>query len=221
MLARAGGVAAASPTGQSPAGPSAPGPPPPATIAGVAFDLNRPGVFRIESVLDLIGARIMLSPPLTPQPRVVESPFSADRAAMRTYLPVLLDETTVAAGSVIRGRVNMNTASRVVLRGVPGMDDRLVEAIISDRRATADDAGRRHPTWLLTEGLADLQQMKALLPRLNCGGHVYRSQVIGYFEEGGPMARAEVVVDATVIPPRPVMWTDLRVRGRGLSREDL
>ena len=153
--------------------------------------------------------------------RIVESPFSTDSLAMRNYLPMLLDQTTVVPNTVIRGRVNVNSASHAVLRGVPGMDDRLVQAIVANRRAAADDPERRHPTWLLTEGLVGVPQMKLLLPYLNCGGQVYRAQVIGYFEEVGPLARAEVVIDATVTPPRPIYWTDLSVRRREFSRDEL
>jgi hypothetical protein len=192
----------------------------PEEIAGT-LDFGRPGRVRIESMLDLIGVSIALADPPKPPWRIVESPFSTDRLAMRNYLPVLLDQTTVLSEAVIRGRVNVNAAPRTVLRGVPGMEDRLVEAILSGRHTAGDDPARRHPTWLLTEGLVDVAQMKTLLPNLTCGGQVYRAQVIGYFEEGGPIARAEVVLDATVRPPRPVSWTDLRLHGRGPSRDDL
>jgi hypothetical protein len=192
----------------------------PEEIAGT-LDFGRPGRVRIESILDLIGVSVALADPPKPPWRIVESPFSTDRVAMRDYLPVLLDQTTLSAEPVIRGRVNVNAAPRTVLRGVPGMDDHVVEAILANRQAAGDDPARRHPTWLLTEGLVELAQMKALLPYVNCGGQVYRAQVIGYFEEGGPMARVEVVVDATVTPPRPVSWTDLRLRGGGPSREEL
>jgi DNA uptake protein ComE-like DNA-binding protein len=185
------------------------------------LDFSRPGVFSIASVLDLIGAQIVLMNPLTKQSQIVTSPFSTDREAMRKYLPVLLDETTLIAGNVIRGRVNLNTATRAVLRGVPGIDDHLVESIVSNRHAASDDLDRRCPTWLLTEGLVDIPQMKALLPYVTCGGQVYRAQVIAYFEEGGPVARAEIVLDATLTPPAPVSWTDLRVRGRGFSANEL
>jgi hypothetical protein len=192
----------------------------PEEIAGT-LDFGRPGRVRIESILDLIGVSIALSNPPSPPWRIVESPFSTDRVALRDSLPVLLDQTTVVEDAVIRGRVNINAAPRTVLRGVPGMDDHVVEAILANRHMTGDDPARRHPIWLLTEGLVDVAQMKALLPYVTCGGQVYRAQIIGYFEEGGPMARAEVVVDATVTPPRPVSWTDLRLHGRGPSREEL
>ena len=185
------------------------------------LDLDQPARFTIDSILDLIGVGVMLSPPGSHEPNSLESPFSNDRSAMQEYLPILLDETTLTADTVIRGRVNINSASRIVLRGVPGMDERLVEAICSNRSDETENTERRYPTWLLTEGLVELQQMRVLLPNVTCEGEVYRAQVIGYFEESGPVARAEVVVDATQRPPNPVLCNDLRIRGRGLSRHDL
>ncbi len=210
--------------GPAPAGSAAPGGGPPvssgqrADEAAVGLDFSRPGTFQIASILDLIG-----TPVLNPsgQPPIVISPFSSDRQAMQKYLPVLLDETSLTAAKTIRGRVNLNTAPRAVLRGVPGMDDRLVESIVTNRRAAGQDVERRYPIWLLTEGLVGLPQMKTLLPYLTCGGQVYRAQVVAYFEEGGPVARAEIVLDATLTPPAPVAWTDLRVRGRGFSADQL
>jgi hypothetical protein len=213
LSAGAGSPPGASPSqagaGQTPQGMDAP------------LDLDRPARFTIDSVLDLIGARVMASPPGSREPKFLESPFAAERTAMQSYLPALLDETSVTADVVLRGRVNINTAPRAVLRAAPGMDERLVETICSNRTVDTENTGRQHPIWLLTEGLVDLQTMRALLPNMTCGGGVFRAQVVGYFEEGGPVARAEVVVDATVRPPRPVLWTDLRIRGHGIARGEL
>lgn len=218
VSARTGGRPAGQPGGGGLPASSAAAPR--AGANAVPLDFGLPGRFPITSVLDLIGARVMLLPPLTPKPQIVESPFASDVAAMGEYLPRLLDETTVIPDSVIRGRVDVNTATRAVLRAVPGMDERMVEAIVANRNG-AEVEERRHPTWLLTEGLLSIPQMEAVLPYLTCGGQVYRAQVIGYFSEGRPVARAEVVIDATVTPPRPACWTDLRSRGRGFSREEL
>ena len=105
---------------------------------------------------------------------------------------------------------------------MPGMDAALVEQILATRPAPGrDDAQRRDPTWLLSEGLIDLPQMKALLPYLTGGGDVVRAQVIGRFDAPGPSMRIETVVDATTNPPRQVYWKDLRLLGRGYRLESL
>jgi hypothetical protein len=63
--------------------------------------------------------------------------------------------------------------------------------------------------------------MRTLLPYLTTGGDVFRAQVVGFFDDSPLSARAEVVVDGTASPPRQVYWKDLRLLGRGYSRETL
>ena len=86
----------------------------------------------------------------------------------------------------------MNRAPRPVLASIPGLDDSLVEQIVATRSSRSDsrDPAWRHATWLLSEGLVDLEQMGEILPYLTTGGDVYRAQVAGYFEGPGPTGRA-------------------------------
>ena len=51
--------------------------------------------------------------------------------------------------------------------------------------------------------------MKALLPYVTTSGSVYRAQIVGYFDEGGPASRVEVTIDATTSPPTIVSWKDI------------
>jgi hypothetical protein len=142
--------------------------------------------------------------------------MTSQPAQIRQHLPRLMDRTSVVSDPVIYGRVNVNLAPREVLRAVPGMDAALVEQVLRARRAPGrDDPERRDPTWLWSEGLVDLAQMKALLPYLTAGGDVVRAQVIGWFDAPGPSMRVETVIDATTDPPRQVYWKDLRLLGRG------
>jgi hypothetical protein len=46
---------------------------------------------------------------------------------------------------------------------------------------------------------------------------VYRVQVIGYFEGGGPTSRLEAVIDTTGGKPRVAYWRDLTELGRGFD----
>ena len=84
-----------------------------------------------------------------------------------------------------------------------------------------NDPGRRHATWLLTEGLVDLDQMKELSRYLTGRGDVFRAQVIAGYGGGGLSARAELVVDGTGSPPRQLYWKDMRLLGRGFPLEAL
>ena len=187
------------------------------------FDLALPAKFNIDSVLDLIGAEVAISSgDEDEEPVILESPLADDPAQMRDYLPALLDYTDTTNLKVHRGRVNVNLAPRAVLQGVPGVSDVLVERIANARASLGDnDPNRRHPTWILTEGLVDLDEMRTILPYLTCGGDVFRAQVVGYFDEPGAAARAEVVIDATSNPPRQVYWKDLRLLGPGYQLDEL
>jgi len=198
----------------------------PTSGASVTVDPSKPARFRIESPLDLIGAKVLV--PSAPgadekTATVVGSPLTSEPAAMRDDLPKLLDYATVSATPVIPGRVNVNLAPRAVLRAVPGVDSSLVERILASRgsRPAGDDPSRRHPAWLLSEGLVDLPRMKALLPYLTTGGDVQRAQVVGFFDATGRSIRAEVVVDATMRPARQIYYQDLTVFGRGYPLDRL
>ncbi len=185
--------------------------------SGAPPDLTIPARFRIASVLDLVGTKVRVPKGSDQTAEVVASPFSSEPAAMRDYLPKLLDRTSVVSWPVLYGRVNVNLAPREVLRAVPGLEGTVADRIITVRGAQGarEDGGRQSVAWLLTEGLVDLAQMRALLPYLTTGGDVIRCQVVGFSDRPGPSMRAEVVIDAAGAPSRQVYCKNLRLLGRG------
>ena len=166
---------------------------------------------QITSVFDLVGARVRVPHPAGGPGWIIESPIQDIASSLRNYLPQLLDETTVDRAPVIYGRVNINLAPLAVLRAIPGMDSYLAAQIVAARQQAPDAPERQHPAWPLLEGIVDLPTMRALLPYLTTGGDVYRAQIIGYFDQGGPQVRAEVVIDATVAPARLVYFKQLDI----------
>jgi hypothetical protein len=109
------------------------------------------------------------------------------------------------------------------MAGIPGMNDQLLEQIISTRspEPELDDPSRTHETWLLTEGLVSLEEMQTLLPFVCAGGAVYRTQVVGFYDDGQASSRLEVLLDATELPPRILLWRDISHLGRGFTLETL
>jgi len=158
-----------------------------------------------------------------PESIILESPFRNTPGTMASFLPNLLENCTTDTRSVIPGRVNINQAPRVVLAGIHEMPPDAVEQILAQREPnpTAADASRRHATWILDAGIVTLEQMKALLPYVTGGGSVYRAQVVGYFDGGGPSARIEALLDTTQQPPTVMFWRDLSHLGRGHSPDVL
>jgi Tfp pilus assembly protein PilV len=208
-----------------------------------ALDLSRPAQIRIESVLDLVESRVLLPRDrqsadnvqqgqpdemgglmaATDPAREVENPFIAQQGQLRDYLSQWFDLTSTVDAPVIRGRVNVNQAARPVLLSVPGVDESLADRIMAARDGFSADASAeyRDAVWVYTEGLVDLQQMRRLEPYLTCGGDVFRAQVVAFGGATGLAARAEVVLDASISPPRQVYWKDLGLLGRGFTDGEL
>ncbi len=185
--------------------------------AELVIDFSGRARTRIDTVLDLVGARTRVNVEGQQEPVVVDSPFIEDTALMPAYLPAMMDALTAVAEPVIPGRININQAPRVILEGIPGMRIDLVDAIIANRvqDPVQDTVGRDHETWILSEGLVSLEEMKALIPFVTVRGDVYRGQFVGFFDEGGPIARIEVVIDATESYPRVVFWREISHLGPG------
>jgi hypothetical protein len=171
-------------------------------------------------VLDLIGAKVQMSSEGSRDATVLDSPFTED--GMTQYMSLLMDNVTVNPASSIPGRININQAPRAVLAGIPGMTDTIVSEILNRRDQLAtDDPNRQHETWLLTEGIVTLDEMRSLMPFVNAGGDVYRAQVVGFYQGGAVAARAEVIFDATQTMPRVLFWRDISHLGRGYSLDTL
>lgn len=183
------------------------------------------GKMQFSQVLDLVGAKVQVLDKESGMDsddaarRVIDSPFPD--ALHGLYLPELMDLCTTNASPVIPGRININQASATILAGIPGMTEDILQGILDSRtpEATDSDPVRRTETWLLAEGIATLDEMKALMPYINAGGSVYRAQVVGYFDRDGPAARLETVIDATTTAPRIVFWRDISHLGPGYASE--
>ncbi|MBX9789594.1 MAG: general secretion pathway protein GspK [Pirellulales bacterium] len=197
-------------------GPAASG-----ALQSAGLDFTTPAKFRIASLLDLIAVRVQIPSAGSRAAVVLACPFENNRDMTRQYLPKLFDWlTTTPPTARTVGRVNVNLACREVLSAVPKLDPVLVEEILSKRGAEAAlSPDRRHISWLLVEGLVELEPFKALLPYVTTGGDVHAAQVVGFLDQRGPLARAEVLLDATRRPVRLLSWTDLTPLGRGFDAE--
>ncbi len=187
------------------------------------LDLTIAGKTQLTQVLDLIGAKTTAKFQGDEKTSTLKSPFPSEILAMGFYMPLLMDNCTVNQAQTIPGRININQASRVVLAGIPGMSEEIINQIISLRDAEPDleRPNRRHETWLLVEAVVSIEQMRSLMPFITGGGDVYRAQAIGYFEGGQAASRAEVIIDATKPLPAIVSWRDISHLGRGYALETL
>lgn len=206
------------------------------SAADLQLDLSQPPQASFGQVLDLIGATVTIQQGgqggNNQQSTVINSPFQNDVLSMATYMTSLMDNCSVSDSESIPGRINVNEAARELLLGIPAVDaasgelimsEELVDQIVELRASVTEDnaVARSNESWLLSEAVVNLEQMKALMPFVCGGGDVFRCQIVGYFQGGGPSSRAEVVFDATSTEPRELFWRDISHLGRGYALETL
>lgn len=183
----------------------------------------------ISSILDLVGVGTQIN---TTQGsgggggsgKTALAPIlEEDSSELATELPKLLDAVTVSTEETLAGRININQASRTVLLTIPGMTEEAADNILYNRiedPLEADD-DQAYSVWPLIKGAVDLATMKSLEPYVCTGGAVYRAQIVGYYDGGGPSARLEVLFDATQSPPAVLSWNDISHLGQGYPVEML
>lgn len=193
-------------------------------VPGASINTRGGGSRRISSLYELVNSSVSI-PSSNPQgsnnqqsqATVYKSPLS-DTANMRQLLPLLLDKVTTSRDAEIPGRVNINTAPAAVLSALPGLSDSNITEILSLRRNQASDPIYQTPAYLITEGTTFTPEtLRTLEKYITARTQVYRVQVLGYFDGGGPTARVEAVIDTNAGRPRVVYWRNLTELGKGFD----
>jgi hypothetical protein len=172
----------------------------------------------LSSLYQLLSGSVTI-PSTQPNGRstVYQSPLS-DASVREQYLPIILDKLTTQRGTDLPARVNALTAPRAVLAALPNMDDATVEAIIAARPpltgSETPDPIYQTPAWLLTKANLPAQTLQSLERYITSRPQVYRVQVVGHYEGGGPTARVEAIIDTNAGRPRIVYYRDLTELGR-------
>ena len=161
--------------------------------------------FPIASLADLINSTVQISS--ATGPIVVQSPMQSSSPEFATLMAGVFDSTTVTPESVVYGRIDLQTATEIVLKTIPGITPELVTQIIT-QRATMDTAEARTVAWLLSRNVMDSQTFRRVFTELTLGGNVFQCDVIVHRAIGGPMLRRNLILDAASTPPRRVYWSD-------------
>ncbi len=153
----------------------------------------------------------------------IKPAFPDEEGARDTYLPKLMENLAVNTSNSIPGRLNINQAPKALLKGIPGLDQSAIDRIVSTRDVAISQQHpeQKYETWLLQNDIVDLATMKKLMSLVTTGGNVFRAQIVGFFDEGGPADRVEVIIDATKSPPVVRRRLSLRNLAVGYSPEDL
>jgi len=178
---------------------------------------------KFNNILELVGTFVKVDDPENLF-AYVSSPIQL--LNMGLTIPIAMENLTTYQGTSIPGRINIMQAPRRVLEGIPGLDAEIIDRIIRVREFELDDPegvdkNRQYETWIMVEGIVDLEEMKALLPFVCTGGDVYQAEIVGYFADGAGTSRAEVVLDTTIPVPRILFWRDKSHLPAGYSVDSL
>lgn len=168
-----------------------------------------------KSPLSMLNSRVTLPAVAaepgqpTPPTYVYDCPLN-NPANLAQLLPLLMDKVTATTVIELSPRVNINTAPREVLMALPGMTDEYADAIVGGRPSpSTTDQAYLTGTWPVVNNVMPVGVFQQLEPYITGRTMVYRVQSIGYFAEGGPVARVEAVIDTNQGAPRFLYFRDL------------
>jgi DNA uptake protein ComE-like DNA-binding protein len=171
----------------------------------------------VSSLMDLINTRVTL--PGTggtgafgvgeTETVVINCPLN-DATRRNEILPVLLDKVCTKEAVELLPRLNVNTAEREVLLGLPGLEESDVDAIIAAREGLVpDDPATTSGAWLLTSAGLTPAKFKALEKYATGTSMIYRMEAHGYLAGGSPLVRVEAVIDINLGSPRILYYREL------------
>lgn len=189
-------------------------------LSQIEIDFSKSGSVPIESLVDLIGAKIRFEK--DGENYVVASPFTIEPAEMPGYIHRLFDEATARSSHRIAGRINILTAPTEVLLAIPTIELELAEGIVQARGEWMNN-NEQPPSigWLLVSELVDTKRLKELEPYITVRGDVRTAQVVGYRDDFDPICRIEAILDGSRQPPRLTHYRELQQYGRGFSAAEL
>lgn len=123
-------------------------------------------------------------------------------------LALVLNYFSTTDSAMLRGLINVNTAPAPVLAALPGLDEALVDAILSTRKSLSPEK-RRTIAWLHQEGVLDAAKFKEVAPRLTARSFQFSFRVVGYGIPTGRFRVLDVQVDLAVKPASVVRIRDI------------
>ncbi len=188
------------------------------SITRNGMNLNQVAAYSFRSIYDVIDAQVEAE--INGAQQSLNSPWTSGNLVEK--MPEFEDRFTHIDDAFLDGRINVNIARREVLLAIPDMTETIADTIVT-MRPPIEDSGlasavmtaRSSPTWLLGEGVIDLNTLRRLGPWLTTGGDIFTFQALGHFDQGGPATRLEAKIDATQTPPRIIFQRDLTPLGRG------
>ncbi len=179
------------------------------------FDLTQAGSVTFSQVLDVVDGTITVQQGNASISYT--SPFTSMPLDLANSSPILMDRLTTVDSPFVPGRINIMECPREILLGIPGLTAEVVDEIVAARNDGSDSETRKFETWLAIEGYIPMDEMRALLPLITCGGDVYKAQIVGYLEGESAFSRVEAIVSGAGQVPEILFYRKMDHLGRGFD----
>ncbi len=169
------------------------------TVDGL--DLTRAPQFEIHSLFDLIGTNVRIV--IDGKDEVLTSPWKATGNGAEAALTLLDKALDMRPEKVLRGRLNVNTAPRELLKGLPELSEAKLNKILEtrDRQLGKQSGNGPASLWLISEGVLTIEEIRRLAPFLTDRGSVFTGTICAYSPQQGAVYRRKVTIDGTASPP--------------------
>jgi len=144
-------------------------------------------------------------------------------------MEVIMDRLTVSSQPAFVGLININTASRVVLRTIVGLSEDEVESIVT-RRQQLSGPEKATTAWLVTSGALSPSTFAVVSNHLTARSIQFSIDVVGFADHVGAAKRFQALVeirgelsqmlycrDVTGLGIGYPVWDDERSEGFGFS----
>jgi competence ComEA-like helix-hairpin-helix protein len=125
------------------------------------------------------------------QPQQSDADLSGEKLISQSLLMDIADDVTTDSGQDLSGPVNINTASLAVLACLPGIDEKLAQAIINYRQSSGFFA---NIAWLLKVPGISQQVFKQAAPRITARSETFRILSEGKVSSTGARKRIQAIV---------------------------
>lgn len=129
------------------------------------------------------------------------APPEIDEAAAR----IVFEELTTFDAPIIPGRINVNTAPREVLAGLPGLESSDVDAILTARLEVERDLSS--PAWLM--GVIGKQKLQGIADLVTTRSEQFLLHIVAQLDGTTRFQRIEALVDRSATPIRVLVRRDL------------
>lgn len=189
--------------------------------------LSSKPVFRIESLVDLIGGAVRVD--IDGTDTLLQSPWDSDAGSVAAGLRELSPWLTTTGHSRWQSRVNFFEAPYEVLMTIPEMSESLARSIVNTRPqqsesgiAANESRSNEVPTsaWLMEQGLVDLQRLRKIAPYITARGDVFSGIAVGHIDGVRGRSGIRFLIDATYERPRIKSAQDLPPMPLRIGRDD-